>query len=128
MKFRTSEHKKAYYSLLKRMGTADNKDVYRQALAYLLTLDTVCCEHIDQLYIFEDCCIMLTALERGWQTDTSLKTTRLAFNLFTSGTAWCPDEDIRYCAVADIFCCSYAPYYWEAIKLLYPEYVSQVIR
>lgn len=132
MKFRTSEHEKAYYSLLKRMGVSDkidkikddSGDIYRLVLAYLLTLDTECCKHIDQLYDFEDRFIELTALERGWQTSTSLKTTLLAFNLFTCGTSWCSDKYVRYCSVSDIFCCSYAPYYWEAIKLLYPEYVS----
>lgn len=36
MTFRTKEHENEYYSLLERMGAADNKDVYRQALAYLL--------------------------------------------------------------------------------------------
>lgn len=122
MKFRTETHEKEYYSLLKRMGAADNKDVYRQALAYLLTLDTVCSKHIEQLYNFEDCCIELTALEQGWQTGTSHKTTRLAFNLFTGSTSWCPDEEVCLCTVANIFCCEYAPYYWEAIKLRYPEF------
>ena len=34
MNFRNKEHENEYYSLLKRMGAADNKDVYRQALAY----------------------------------------------------------------------------------------------
>ncbi len=25
-------------------------------------------------------------------------------------------------APSEIFCCSYAPYFWEAIKIRYPEY------
>lgn len=122
MNFRTKEHENEYYSLLERMGAADNKDVYRQALAYLLTLDTVCSKHIEQLYNFEDCCIDLSALERGWQTSTSQKTTRLAFNLFTGHTDWCPDDEVSLCSAANIFCSEYAPYYWEAIKLRYPEH------
>lgn len=122
MKFRNEEHENAYYTLLKKMGVADGKDVYRQALSYLLTLDTVCSKHITQLYNFEERCIDVTALEQGWQTGTSQKTTRLAFNLFTGHTAWCPDEDVSQCSVAEIFCSEYAPYYWEAIKIRYPEF------
>ena len=123
MIFRDDEHEKAFYSLFQRMNTSE-RDVYRLALAYLLTLDTVCSEHIGQLYDFEERCIDHTALEQSWQTGTSYKTTRLAFNLFTGSTGWCPEEDIRCCSVADIFCCEYAPYYWEAIKLRYPEYTE----
>lgn len=121
MNFITKQHENDYYSLLKRMGAADNKDVYRQALAYLLTLDTVCSKHIEQIYDFEDCCIDPSALEQGWQTGTSQRTTRLAFNLFTGHTDWCPDGEAGLCSAAYIFCSEYAPYYWEAIKLRYPE-------
>lgn len=123
MKFYNEQHKIDYNTVLSKMGAADN-DVYRQTLAYLLTLDTVCCKHIEQLYNFEDSCIDLSALEQGWQTGTSLKTTRLAFNLFTGSTAWCSDEDLWQCSVAEIFCCGLASYYWEAIKIRYPEYVN----
>lgn len=121
MKFRTKEHENEYYSLLKRMGTAAYKDVYRQALAYLLTLDIECCKHIEQLYNFEERCIDPTALEKGWQTGTSERTTRLAFNLFTGHTDWRPDDEASLCSAANIFCSEYAPYYWEAIKLRYPN-------
>lgn len=121
MKFKNTEHEQAYYALLEKMCAADC-DVYRKSLAYLLTLDVVCRAHIEQLYNFEDCCIELTALEQCWQTGTSYKTTRLAFNLFTGHTSWCPDEDIWQCSVSEIFCCEYAPYYWEAIKIRYPEF------
>lgn len=27
-------------------------------------------------------------------------------------------------APSEIFCCSYAPYFWEAIKIRYPEYTE----
>ena len=67
----------------------------------------------------------------------SAKVTRLAFNLFTDGTPTAyrfdennrdlpvNDDDRREAAlfsVSDIFCCEYAAYFFEAIKLRYPEY------
>ena len=27
-------------------------------------------------------------------------------------------------AVEELFCCMYAPFFWEAVKIRYPEYVS----
>ena len=122
MKFRDDNHKNDYIALLQKMNASD-RDVYRQALAYLLTLDTVCNEHIEQMYDFRERCIISECLDGEWQTGTSLKTTRLAFNLFNGGLSWCDEEDRRLVTPTEIFCCDLAPYYWEAIKLRYPEYV-----
>ena len=101
------------------------KDVYHQAAAYILRLDTVCNEHISELFNFDDDSIILEALSRGWQTGTSRKSTRLLFNLWNGCTLDGSGEDnSRYYAVDEIFCCNYAPYYWEAVKIRYPEYTG----
>lgn len=66
----------------------------------------------------------------GIQTGTSKKVTRLAFNLF-NGAVCDSDEDFEnnrvspYYAVDEIFCCGLAPYFYQAIKLRYPEYCSE---
>ena len=114
MKFRDDSHMTAYNELMQRMGTDEN-DTERAALAYLFTLDTVCREHINDLYDFEDDCIHSIAINAEWQTGTSLKTTRLAFNLFTGGTLW--TEEPERLAPSELFCCDYAPYYWQAIQI-----------
>lgn len=118
MQFISDEHKTAYTELFKSLPD----DVYHKSLAYLLTLDNVCRRHISELFNLEERTIIPAALSQPWQTGTSLKTTRLAFNLYTGYVNWCPDEDLGRCSAAEIFCCSYAPYYWEAIKIRYPEY------
>ena len=33
------------------------------------------------------------------------------------------DECRRY-SVEDLFCCCYAPYFWQAIQIRYPEYAT----
>lgn len=86
-KFLDDSHKEAYNELMQRIGV-NGQDIERVALAYLFTLDTVCRKHINELYDFEDGCIRCSALGAEWQTGTSLKTSRLAFNLFTGGTIW----------------------------------------
>lgn len=125
-KFRNEEHEKNFYALLSKMEV-NEKDVYRIALAYLIALDDVCSYHINEMYDFEDRCINPTAIEKPWQTGTSLKTTLLAFNLYTGHTAWCPDEYVNICTPSDIFVSEYAEYYWEAIKLRYPEITLNII-
>lgn len=122
MIFRNRTHNNEFVLLVKRMNA--EYDVYKLALAYLFTADTVCLEHIEDLYDFEDDCIDLTALNKSWQTSTSLKTTRLAFNLYTGSTVWCSEDEVKYLNVADIFCCELAPYYLEAVKIRYPEYTK----
>lgn len=127
--FYDREHWQAFTDCIARM---QHSDVYHISLAYLLTLDTVCREHLDSLFDFDGDGIKRSALHEGWQTGTSKKTTRLAFNLWngccTDGETY-TDED-GYTAdlpsgnysVADIFSCDYAPYYWQAIKIRFPEY------
>lgn len=74
--------------------------------------------------------INIDSLQTAWQTSTSKKTTRLAFSLWNSSNNYDSEEDLengivskRY-NVSEIFCCSYAPYFWEAIKIRYPEYTN----
>ena len=55
----------------------------------------------------------------GWHTSGTVKVCHLAFNLWNGFTEegkenlFTPDE---------LFCCGYAPYFMEGIKLRYPEY------
>lgn len=127
--FFNDEHKATFYGLLSRM---QSDDCYHQSLAYLMTLDSVCREHLNDLFNIEEDLIKRKGLYCSWQTGTSKKTTRLAFNLWNGchadgETYKCKDgyeTDLpsRYYAVDEIFNCSYAPYYWQAIKLRYPLY------
>lgn len=123
MRFYDDKHERKFNDLFGRMNTSEG-DVYRLALAYLITADKVCCEHINNIYDFDERCIIPDCLNEGWQTSTSLKTCRLAFNLFNGGLGWCDEEDRSLVTPAELFCCCLAPYYWEAIKIRYPEYTD----
>lgn len=54
-------------------------------------------------------CIHSNVLAAAWQIRTSMKTTRLAFNLFTDSTAW--TDDPERLSLAELFSCDYAPSY-----------------
>ena len=122
MLFKDDEHEREYNRIYNKMR---QKDVYHSAAAYIISLDTVCREHNSELFDFEADAIKPEALSRGWQTGTSRKSTRLLFNLWNGYTLDESGEDnSRYYAVDEIFCCSLAPYYWEAVKIRYPEYAG----
>lgn len=67
-------------------------------------------------------------MDTAWQTSTSSKVTRMALNLWNHSIMYDSEEDLEKehissaYAPSEIFCCSYAPYFWEAIKIRYPEY------
>lgn len=122
------QHKEKFTEVINKMNYAD---CYHLAVAYLITLDIVCRQHIDSLYNFEEQCIISDSLNASWQTDTSRRTTRLAFNLwngchsdgetYTDSDGYTTPLPSKYFAVDEIFCCAYAPYYIEGIKLRFPE-------
>ncbi len=134
MIFKDDRHKKAFYQILDKMQF-NHSDPERTALAYLLSLNEDCRSHISDLYDFEERIILVEGLDKAWQTHTSLKTTRLAFNLYNG---YCYDNETykgsdgqerdlpsEYYSPVNLFACSYAPYYWQAIKIRYPEYTEE---
>jgi len=134
MTFKDDRHENAFYQILDRMQLSYS-DPERTALAYLLTLNDDCRSHINDLYDFEERVILPEGLDQDWQTHTSLKTTRLAFNLYngycydgqtyTAPEGYENDLPCKYYCPVYLFACSYAPYYWEAIKIRYPEYTKE---
>lgn len=132
MKFYDDKHEQLYKDLCGRMKYLDE---YHKAVAYLLSLDNVVRGHIRDVFDFEEDVIIREGLNKAWQTGTSKKTIRLAFNLwngctsdgeeYTDENGYTSDLPSRYYAPDEIFCCSYAPYYWEAIKIRYPLYSGE---
>jgi len=104
-----------------------NLDAYHKALIYCLGINDDARQHIDRIYDFESGLIKPECLREGWQTNGSLKVCRLAFNLYCNDTPSVyacdnPEEQLRECqyyTVEDIFCCSYARFFWEAVKIRY---------
>lgn len=131
--FKDREHWNAFTDFISKMKCAD---VYHVSLAYLLTLDRVTRTHINDLFDFEDDSIKADGFNWSWQTGTSRKVTRLAFNLWNGyyfdGETYVDDDgyisdlpSANY-NVDVIFDCDYAPYFVEAIKLRYPHNFAEV--
>jgi len=121
------EMHKAFYM---RQSQKLKPDVYLRSLIYTLGICSDTRRNFDSIYDAHERAINLEAVCHAWQTGSSLKVTRLAFQLFTDSTPTVflgdtdnIDECKRY-SVSDIFCCSFAPYFIEAIYLRFPEFLN----
>ena len=127
MKFIDNEHRKFYEQKLKEIGYGD---VYRKSLIYTLAICPVTREHFDNIFDLKAGEININSIQAPYQTGTSEKVTRMAFNLWNRCNYDC-EQDIEDKKVSanynpsEIFCCSYAPYFYEAIKIRYPEYTKE---
>ena len=98
---------------------------------YCLGIDRDTRENAEQIYDFKTGYVKTECLHEGWQTSGSVRIVRLAFNLYCDGTPSVYDyerdserqvNECREYSVSDLFCCGYARYFWEAVKIRYPEY------
>lgn len=125
--FISQEHKEFYQEHLLK---GRYQDVYHKALIYCIGINRDTRGHVDNIYDFSTGYVKIKCLREGWQTSGSLRVVRMAFNFYCNGTPSVSgkrnvEEKIReyQCyTVEDIFCCEYAPYFWEAVKIRYPEY------
>lgn len=129
MKFIDEEHKQF---LLKKFNDLDNnkkRDVYYLSLIYTLGICKETRKHFEEIFEIGEG-ININSIHSPWQTDTSAKVTRMAFSLW-NGCMYDSDDDrvngkmSNYYNPSEIFCCSYAPYFYEAIKIRYPEYTGE---
>ena len=127
--FKSKEHEKFYMEYLEKCRY---QDVYHQALVYCLGIDRDTRENVNKIYNFKTGYVKTECLQEGWQTSGSAKVVRMAFNLYCNGTPSVDDEqdteeqvdECRRYSVEDLFCCCYAPYFWQAIQIRYPEYAT----
>ena len=79
--------------------------------------------HVDRMFDFKERLIKPEALHEGWQTGGSARLTRLAFNLW-NGYVEKGEESLS--TPYEMFDCGYAPYFYEAIRMKYPEYCREL--
>ncbi len=127
--FISEAHEKFYYEKLKEVRY---QDVYHKALVYCLGISNDTRRNIKSIYDFKTGNVKTKCLHEGWQTSGSVKVVRMAFNLYCNGTPSVLDYDdaedqvdeCKLYTVEELFCCAYAPYFWQAVQIRYPEYVS----
>lgn len=130
MKFLDDDHKKFYESKLKELNENRKSDVYYKSLIYTLAICNVTREHFADIFNIIKGEINIDSISAAYQTGTSVKMTRLAFNLF-NGCNYDSNQDLEndrvslYYNVNEIFNCSYGPYMYEAICIRYSKYAKK---
>lgn len=116
IQFADKEHKAFYYNMLSK---THNDDVYHQAFFYAMGICAETRRNIRTLFDFTNGGINPEGLSAAWQTGSTRRLCRLAFNLWNG---WTEEGKEQYSAPYELFDCSFVPYFFEAIRLRYPEY------
>ena len=131
MKFASKEHQKFWLEKFDEMIQLGKTDVYYKSIIYTLGICETTRKNFDDIFNLKRGEINIDALQGKYQTGTSKKVTRLAFSLW-NGCNFDREQDIENknlstnYNVSEIFSCSYAPYFYEAIKIRYPEYTREI--
>ncbi len=129
MYFRDKKHKEFYENILRQIEEYRKADVYDRSFIYTLGICPVTRKHVNEIFDLSREEINIDSLNKNWQTGTSKKVTALALNL-RNDFKYENSEDMEKAKissdyhVSNIFSCSYAPYFYEAIKLRFPEYTQ----
>ena len=129
MKFIDEEHKKFVLARYEELQKYQKLDVYYKSIIYILGMCPTTRKHFDSIFNMREGEIFIEALQASWQTGTSAKVTRMAFSLWNECNYDSLDDYEKGTVsknynVSEIFCCGYAPYFWEGIKIRYPEYTK----
>ena len=129
IRFRNAAHRDFF---LESMMKCRVNDCYHRAFFYVMGIAEETRKNINSMFDFKTDCIEPEGMHAGWQTSGSVRVVRMAFNLYCNGTPSVLDYDdaeeqvdeCRRYTVEELFCCAYAPYFWQAVQIRYPEYVT----
>lgn len=110
------QHETFYYEMLRQ---SNSQDSYHRALFYTMGIARETRVHVRDLFDFSNDSIRPEGLMAAWQTGSTIRVSRLAFNLWNG---WTEEGRDRYSTPHELFDCSYAFYFFEAIRLRYPDY------
>lgn len=120
IKFTSKEHENFYKEMIQKSGKNDS---YHRAFFYCVGISDTGRRNVTRVFDFEGDRIIPDGLHEGWQTGGTVRLTRLAFNLW-NGYVEQGEESMS--SPYEIFDCNYAPYFYEAIRLRYPEYCREL--
>lgn len=104
---------------LENMNKCRVNDCYHRAFFYVMGIASETRANINQMFDIKNDCINPDGMHGGWQTSGTVRVCRLAFNLWNGYTDMDSPQSFT---PEDLFCCEFAPYFMESIKVRYPEY------
>ena len=120
LRFASPEHRDFFLDM---MSEARRNDCYHRAFFYVMGIAPETRANIRQMFDFKQDCIEPDGMHGGWQTSGAVKVCHLAFSRW-SGDA--EEGQERYFTPEELFCCEFAPYFMEGIKVRYPEYCREL--
>lgn len=130
IEFVDEKHEKFYKEQLEKMKKLGKTDVYYRSTVYTLGISETTRNNFNKIFDIRKGEIIIDSINGAFQTSTSEKVTRMAFSLWNRCNYDSEKERQRRKVselynVSEIFCCSYAPYFVEALKIRYPEYFKE---
>ena len=120
LRFASPEHRDFFLDM---MSEARRNDCYHRAFFYVMGIAPETRSNIRQMFDFKQDCIEPDGMHGGWQTSGTVKVCHLAFNLWNG---YAEEGRERYFTPDELFCCEFAPYFMEGIKVRYPEYCREL--
>ena len=120
LRFASPEHRDFFLDM---MSEARRNDCYHRAFFYVMGIAPETRSNIRQMFDFKQDCIEPDGMNGGWQTSGTVKVCHLAFNL---SNGYSEEGRERYFTPEELFCCEFAAYFMEGMKVRYPEYCGEV--
>jgi hypothetical protein len=120
IRFANKEHEAFYFDML---AATRNNDTFHKAFFYTMGISAETRSHIRSLFDFKEDIIKPEGLSAAWQTGSTQRLCRLAFNLWNG---WTEERNENRSTPYELFDCGFAPYFFEAIRLRYPEYCKSM--
>lgn len=133
MKFLTSAARIYKYPFKEQLLIyAQNPDATVKSLCYCLCLSPNTRDRLENFFDFHAMQPKPECLKNDALSEDDEKAIKMAFNLFSGDTPSINNygdsiNQVKECksyTVKDLFCSSYAPYFWQAIQIRYPEYTK----
>ncbi|ABR50059.1 hypothetical protein Amet_3974 [Alkaliphilus metalliredigens QYMF] len=119
IKFNSEAHELFYKEMLAR---TNQTDVYYKAFFYCMGICETTRKHIEDLFDFKEGGIMPEHLHQPYQTGTSYKVTRMAYNLWNG---YVEEGTESLTTPSSLFACEYAAEFHQAIKIRFSEYYRE---
>jgi len=120
VKFHSKEHRDFFLEMMSKCRVNDS---YHRAFIYVMGIARETRRNINVMFDFENDCILPEGMHGGWQTSGTVRVCHLAFNLWNG---YAEESNERMSTPYELFCCEFAPYFMEGIKLKYPEYCKEL--
>lgn len=120
IRFSSKAHRDFFVEM---MGKCRKNDTYHRAFFYVMGIAPETRANINRMFDFKNDWIMPEGMHGGWQTSGTVRVCQLAFNLWNGYSGERQGDEFT---PNDLFCCEFAPYFMEGIKIRYPEYCRDI--